>query len=157
MRRGSVERAAWMVIAVLAANVGCAGEDEIPAGTEQAQTPITDSVGVAGEWRDLATRDDQSASVLPVPFRAISSELRVITRMGGTSSPYSPGRVIANILSEESSMPVASVRAEQNPPDSIIVDTTNVTAGPGRLELYIAEHRGLKDWQVTVQERRGPS
>lgn len=123
-------------------------------GADTAVTVASAPAAAEEEWVDLVSRDDDSESVGPRTFRASTSSLRVITRMGSLLSPLAPGRVISNILSDASALPVASVRAEQLWADTVIADTTEIEAGPGELELFVAEHRGLQDWTVTVQERR---
>lgn len=133
---------------------GCGGE-QVPVGDVAVEDSAkTDSTASEGRWVDLVSRGSAASSVLPVTFRSTREELRVVTRMGESISPYSQGRVVSNILSDRSSLPLASVRAEQPRLDTITSDTTEVTVEPGELQLYIAEQRGLQEWRVTVQEKR---
>lgn len=134
--------------------VGCGGE-QVPVGDVAVEDSVpADSAAAEDRWVDLVSRGSTAGSVLPVTFQSTREELRIVTRMGESISPYSQGRVISNILSERSALPLASVRAEQPRLDTITFDTTEVTVEPGELQLYIAEQRGLKEWRVTVQEKR---
>lgn len=123
-----------------------AGADVAAASDDSSAAP-RDAV-----WRDLVVRHADAERVAPLAFRASSPELRVIVRMEELISPYTPGLVVANLLSDRSALPIASVRAEQLRTDTVIADTTEVQVEPGELYLFIAEHRGLQDWTVTVQE-----
>lgn len=134
----------------------CGGGAEAGGAAQAADSASTDSSAVPEVWVELARRDKESSSVRPERFQARSAELRVITRMGELISPLTPGLVVTNILSDRTSLPLASVRAEQNRPDSVTVDTTDVEVESGELYLFVAEHRGLKEWTVVVQEKKQP-
>lgn len=89
----------------------------------------------------------------PEPFEATSDSLRVITAMTPPATALSPGVVITNLMSDRSTLPVASIRAEQRRLEPS-ADTTIVEVPAGTLEFFVAEHHGLEDWTVTIQELR---
>jgi hypothetical protein len=142
------------LLVLLAGLAACSGEGRPRQPGRVRSDSAPSSISAPVQWTELAHLDHQRSSVLPTRFRSSTSELRVITRMGPTASPVSPGLIITNLLSESSALPLASVRAEQRRIDTVSVDTTEVAVPPGDLYLFIAQQRGLSSWAVTVQERR---
>jgi hypothetical protein len=142
------------LLVLLAGLAACSGEGRPRQPRRVSSDAARSDSSAPVHWEELARSDHQRSSVLPTRFHASGSELRIITRMGPPASPVSPGLIITNLLSETSTLPVASVRAEQSRPDEISVDTTEVAVPPGNLYLFIAQQRGLSSWTVIVQERR---
>lgn len=109
----------------------------------------------SGEWVTLLERERERRSSRPEPFTSTSTRLRVITTMGPNQTEYDAGFVVTNLLSDETTLPVASVRAQQIRLDSASVDTTEVNVPTtGKLYFFVAEHRRLADWRVSIQEFR---
>jgi len=142
------------VLVLLAGLTACSG-DGTPRRANRARLNAARSDSSASvRWVELVRVDHQRSSVLPTRFHASAPELRIVTRMGPTASPVSQGLIITNVLSESSTLPLASVRAEQLRINQVSVDTTEVTVTPGNLYLFIAQQRGLSSWTVVVEERR---
>jgi hypothetical protein len=132
---------------------GCGGE-VVPVVVD---TSVSDSVEAEppGEWVTLLQRGMATRSTRPERFRSSTTRLRVITEMGPNQTVHNVGFVTTNILSDNTTLPVASVRAQQFRLDISVADTTEITvpeAGP--LYFFVAEHRRLPDWRVTIQEYR---
>jgi len=89
----------------------------------------------------------------PERFETTSDSLRIITAMSPPATVLSPGVVITNLMSDRTTLPVATVRAEQRRPEPG-ADTTIVEVPAGVLEFFVPEHHGLEDWTVTIQELR---
>jgi hypothetical protein len=140
-----------ILVATLGVSTACdrgAAGDSPPADAGAAPVPP------AGEWVTVLERGMRGKQSTPEPFRTTSDALRVITTLGSPSSPYAPGLVITNLLSDSTALPVASIRAEQRRVEGATADTTVVEVPPGRLYFFVAEHRGLEDWGVSIQEFR---
>ncbi|MBA2671060.1 MAG: hypothetical protein H0U67_11870 [Gemmatimonadetes bacterium] len=131
---------------------GCGGEAvpvvmETGVDSVEAETP--------GEWVTLLQRGMATRSTRPERFLSTTTRLRVITDMGPNQTVHNVGFVMTNIMSDNTTLPVASVRAQQFRLDISVADTTEITvpeAGP--LYFFVAEHRRLPDWHVTIQEYR---
>jgi hypothetical protein len=132
---------------------GCGGE-AVPVVVEGVREDTVET-GPSGEWVTLLQRGMASRSTRPERFTATTTRLRVITEMGPNQTVHNVGFVTTNILSDNTTLPVASVRAQQFRLDISAADTTEITlpqAGP--LYFFVAEHRRLPDWRVTIQEYR---
>jgi hypothetical protein len=126
------------------------------AGAPPPQAAADSLPAPVGEWVTILDRGMQNRQRTPERFVTRSDTLRVLTTMNALTSPYVPGLVITNVLADGTSLPVASVRAQQERPDATTVDTAVVGVPRGTLYFFVAEHRGLTDWRVTVQELRPP-
>lgn len=125
----------------------------LPQDTVAADT-VVDPAG-EGEWVTLLERRMETRSRRPERFVSTSERLRIITAMGPNQTVHNAGFVVTNLLSDDTSLPVASVRAQQFRLDSETADTTEVSVpAAGTLYFYVAEHRRLADWTVTIQEFR---
>ncbi len=136
---------------------GCGGEAAPAPAAAPPDTTMRDTIGAPaqGEWVTLLERRMATRSTRPERFRATSPRLRIITAMGPNSTVHNVGFVVTNILSDETTLPVASVRAQQFRLDIEVADTTEVEVpSPGNLYFFVAEHRRLPDWSVTIQEYR---
>lgn len=119
--------------------------------------PVADQMQISesgGEWVTILERSLDARSAVPEPFETRSDSLRIITSMGALLSPYTPGLIVTNLVLRESLVPVASIRAEQRLVDETTVDTSVVRVGDEDLSFFVAEHRGLSNWTVILQEPR---
>jgi hypothetical protein len=139
---------------------GCGGERTVPA-MEVPAAAVLDSAAApvrapadSASWVTIAEQSMADVRSTPSTLRVSSDSLRVITSVGGSESPYAPGLVVANFLSDPLTPPVATVRGEPRFLDSTTVDTTVVRVPRGELYFFIPQHYGVKDWSVVVQERR---
>lgn len=140
------------LVALLAA--ACGREEAPPAADAP---PAAAPAAPAVEWATVAEQSSGDVSSTPLTIHVSSDSLRVITSVGGSESPYAPGLVVTNLLSDPLTPPVASVRGEPRFIDSTTVDTSVVQVPKGRLYLFVPQHFGLKGWKVVVQEPRRPS
>jgi hypothetical protein len=127
---------------------------EAPAASMLDSTEAAPDSTVPVQWVTIARQSKADVAVNPTPLRASSDSLRVITTLGAGESPYSPGLVLTNVLSNPLTPPVASVRGVPRFTDRESVDTTVVGVPKGQLYLFIPQHYGVKDWSVVVQEQR---
>lgn len=142
-------------IAILAALLLLGAACDSKAGSSASAAPSAAEPAVAsGRWVTILERTMTGRTSQPEPFHARSDSLRVITTMTSTGTSYTERLVITNLLSKSSPVPVASVRAQQRLLGQTTADTTVVEAAAGELRFFVAEHRGLSDWTVTIQEIR---
>jgi hypothetical protein len=111
------------------------------------------SAASSAVWVTVLERSMEGKRSTPEPFETTSDSLRVITAMTPPAAPLSPGVVITTLMSDRTTLPVASIRAEQRRLEPS-ADTTIVVVPAGKLEFFIPEHHGLDDWTVTIQELR---
>jgi hypothetical protein len=126
-----------------------------PSASPGRQSRRVQTEAEAGEWVTLLRREMESRSRRPEQFRSTGRQLRIITEMGPNQSPHNPGFVTTNILSDETTLPLATVTARQGRLDSTTIDTAAITVSHvGNLYFYVVEHRRLAEWTVTIQEFR---
>ncbi len=149
----SLQRAALLFV-LLASGSAC---DSPGAAPSARNARAADSVAPAGEWVTIMERNMGGRSTRPERFETRSDSLRVITTTGTASSSYIAGLIVTNVLSDATSLPVASIRVEQRRLGETAADTTVVEVPAGPLYLFVARHQGLNDWTVTLQEFRPSS
>ena len=154
MRNHPVPPSRWLIV-LTALLVGCGEAPEFESLNEVDTATVRVSERPEGEWVTLLSRDMRTRSTRPERFRSTSTELRVISTMGPNLSSHNAGFVTTNLLSDETTLPVATVFARQARLDVASVDTTEVTVpSAGHLYFFVAEHRRLPDFNITIQEFR---
>ncbi len=143
-------------LVLAAAILGAACDSGRVADVDGSRT-APDSLTVAGEWVTVLERDLEGKLSRPEPFTTRSDSVRVITTLEPAISEYMPGLVITNLLSDSSALPVASIRAGQRILSAASADTAVVAVPRGELKFFVAEHKGLTGWTVTIQEFRPPT
>ncbi|HET7273973.1 MAG TPA: hypothetical protein VFI91_02270 [Longimicrobiaceae bacterium] len=138
----------------LAAAVALAACDSGQVANSAPRRTAPDSIAPTGEWVTVLERDLEGKHTRPEPFIVSSDSVRVITTLEPAVSEYIPGRVITNLLSDSSALAVATIRAEQRRLTVTTADTAVVAVPTGDLDFFVAEHRGLTGWTVTIQEFR---
>jgi hypothetical protein len=150
-----MRRAARRSLALLSALTPLGACDERGASAPPPAPPAAEAPPVpTGEWVTVLERTMEGKRNRPEPFATTSDTLRVITAVEPAISPYLPGLVVTNLLSDATAMPVATIRTQQSIVDTITADTVVVQVPAGTLQFFVPEHRGLTGWRVTVQEWR---
>lgn len=132
--------------ALAAAATGC-GPDAPPPAQEAAapEPPAPETT-----WVRLAAFGSDAPTVRRKTFNLSARGFRIITELREATT-VTPGRVIANILSPRTTLPIRTVESRILPLADIAVDTAFVDAEPGEYTLYILHDFGVRDWSVVAE------
>lgn len=101
-------------------------------------------------WVRLAALGSDAPRVRRKTFNSTGHGFRVITELREATT-VAPGRVIANILSPRTTLPIRTVETRILPLVDLAVDTAFVDAEPGEYTLYILHDFGVREWSVVAE------
>jgi len=141
-----------LAAALGAAAAGCGLDAPPPAEGAAAMEPkAPEPPAPETTWVRLAALGSDAPHVRRKSFTAPGNGFRVIIELREPSTRLATGRVIANILSPRTTLPIRTLETRLPAQLEMRADTTFVKAEPGEYTLFIVHDYGVRQWSVIAE------
>lgn len=143
-----------LAAALAAAAAGCRVDAPSPAEGAVAAAKTPEPPAPETTWVRLAALGSDAPSVRRKTFRSTGRGFRVIIELREPTHRLATGRVITNILSPRTTLPIRTLETRLPAQLEMRADTTFVEVEPGEYTLFVLHDYGVRAWSVVAEAPR---
>src|SRR5690606_1744720 len=140
-----------LAAALAAAAAGCRSDAPPPAQGAAVAQEAPEPPAPETTWVRLAALGSDAPHLRRKTFNSPGHGFRVIPHPREPTSTLATGRVIANILSPRTTLPIRTLETRIPAQLELRADTTFVDVEPGEYTLFVLHDYGIRTWSVVAE------